>query len=62
VATARELEQALKDAGVQTEFEFYEGAGHAFFNDLDRLGTYDKDAAERSWQRTIAFLRSNLSG
>jgi carboxymethylenebutenolidase len=62
VATARELEQELKDAGVQTEFEFYEGAGHAFFNDLDRLGTYDKDAAERSWQRTIAFLRSNLSG
>lgn len=42
-------------------FELYEGAGHAFFNDTNRLGTYDKDAADRSWSRTIDFLRSNLS-
>ena len=42
-------------------FELYEGAGHAFFNDTNRLGTYDKGAADRSWSRTIDFLRSNLS-
>jgi len=58
---AKDLEQQLKDAGVQTEWEFYEGAGHAFFNDTDRLGTYDRDAAERSWARTTSFLRSNLA-
>jgi len=62
VATAKELEQERSDAGVETVFDFYEGAGHAFFNDLDRLGTYNKDLAERSWERTIAFLRSKLSG
>lgn len=58
---ARALEQELRDAGVQVDFEFYEGAGHAFFNDTDRLGTYDPQAAERSWDRSVEFLRSNLS-
>jgi len=42
------------------DFEFYEGAGHAFFNDTNRFGTYDADAARRSWETTVGFLRSNL--
>ncbi|MGI8845017.1 MAG: dienelactone hydrolase family protein [Thermoleophilaceae bacterium] len=42
------------------EFEFYEGQGHAFFNDTDRLGTYDEGAAKKSWSRTIDFLKSKL--
>nr|MBA2342325.1 dienelactone hydrolase family protein [Thermoleophilaceae bacterium] len=42
-------------------FEFYEGAGHAFFNDTDRLGTYDEQAAKQSWERTLAFLRDKLA-
>ncbi len=42
------------------EFEFYEGQGHAFFNDTDRLGTYDEGAAKKSWTRTIDFLKSEL--
>ena len=28
-------------------FHYYEGAGHAFFNDTDRLGTYDAELAEQ---------------
>jgi len=62
VDDAKALQKELSDAGVAVEFEFYEGAGHAFFNDTDRMGTYDKDASERSWERTTAFLREHLVG
>jgi carboxymethylenebutenolidase len=58
---SRKLESELTDAGVQTTFEYYDGAGHAFFNDTNRLGTYDKEHAEASWQRTVGFLRSALA-
>jgi carboxymethylenebutenolidase len=51
----------LREAGVEAEFVFYEGAGHAFFNDTNRLGTYDADAAGRSWERSVDFLREHLS-
>lgn len=60
VEDARALEAELRQAGVDTTFELYEGAGHAFFNDTNRLGTYDTDAAARSWERTVAFLRDRL--
>ena len=61
VADAEALLAELRAAGVEAEFVFYEGAGHAFFNDTNRLGTYDPDAAARSWQRTTDFLRENLA-
>lgn len=38
----------------------YEGAGHAFFNDEDHMGTYDPDLADRTWQDTVAFLKEHL--
>jgi carboxymethylenebutenolidase len=57
---ARELEDAMRRAGVEVRFEYYT-AGHAFFNDTDRLGTYDPDAAGQSWRRTLEFLRSALT-
>jgi carboxymethylenebutenolidase len=57
---AQALESELKSAGVDTTFYYYEGAGHAFFNDEDRLGTYDRDIAETSWERSVSFLRSAL--
>ena len=61
VEDAKALEREIaKASGQEVKFEFYEGAGHAFFNDTDRLGTYDKEAAELSWQRTIGFFRENL--
>jgi len=61
VDDAKALEREMSDAGVDVDFEFYEGAGHAFFNDTNRLGTHHPEAAQRSWKRTIEFLRSNLA-
>jgi carboxymethylenebutenolidase len=61
VEDAKSLEAEIRDAGADVDFEFYEGAGHAFFNDTNRLGTYDEAAAEASWQRTVKFLRSALA-
>ncbi len=60
VADAEKLEAEIRDAGVEVEFHFYEAAGHAFFNDTNRLGTYDKAQADISWERTVSFLRSAL--
>jgi len=62
VETARELESDMRDAGVDVHFEFYEGAGHAFFNDRNRIGTYDPAAADLAWGRTVEFLREHLGG
>jgi carboxymethylenebutenolidase len=61
VDDAQALEREMSDAGVDVDFEFYEGAGHAFFNDTNRLGTYDPDAARASWQRTTSFLKEQLA-
>jgi carboxymethylenebutenolidase len=49
-----------EQAGVDVTFHIYDGAGHAFFNEGDAFGTYDKDLAASTWQETVAFLRSNL--
>ena len=62
VEDARALATELRAAGVDTTFEFYEGAGHAFFNDTNRLGTYDAEAAATSWERTLTFLGERLPG
>jgi carboxymethylenebutenolidase len=58
---ANTLESELRAAGVEVTFHYYEGAGHAFFNDTNRLGTYDADTARSSWERTVSFLRSALT-
>lgn len=58
---AKALESELRDAGVDVTFHYYDGAGHAFFNETDRLGTYDADAAQLSWGRTVNFLRDALA-
>jgi carboxymethylenebutenolidase len=60
VEAAQGLESELRDAGADVTFHHYEGAGHAFFNDTNRLGTYDADQAQTSWERTTVFLRSAL--
>jgi carboxymethylenebutenolidase len=57
---AKTLETELHTAGVNVTFDKYTGAGHAFFNDTNRLGTYDADAAQLSWERTLTFLRAAL--
>ncbi|HEY2570863.1 MAG TPA: dienelactone hydrolase family protein [Solirubrobacteraceae bacterium] len=58
---AKALETQLRDAGVDVTFHYYDGAGHAFFNDSNRLGTYDAEAAQLSWERTVSFLRNALA-
>ena len=58
---AMTLETELRTAGVNVTFEKYTGAGHAFFNDTNRLGTYDERFAHLSWERTISFLRDALA-
>jgi carboxymethylenebutenolidase len=55
------LEAELRDAGVDVTFHYYDGNGHAFFAEHDRLGTYDPDAAQLSWERSVSFLRDALT-
>ena len=55
------LEGELREAGVDVRFDYYEGAGHAFFNDANRLGTYDEQKAQTAWERTVGFLREALA-
>jgi carboxymethylenebutenolidase len=61
VEDAEALETELNDAGADAKFEFYEGAGHAFANDHDRLGTYDESNAKQAWAKTLDFLKRHLS-
>ena len=57
---AKALEQEIRDAGVDVEFHYYDGAGHAFFNDEDRIGTHHPEHAETAWQRTLDFFKRHL--
>jgi carboxymethylenebutenolidase len=61
VEDAKALEKELTDAGADAKFEFYEGAGHAFAGDHNRIGTYDEGKAKEAWGKTIDFLKSHLS-
>ena len=61
VDDAKALEAELQEAGVAAAFEFYEGAGHAFANDHDRLGTYDEGHAKAAWDKTVGFLKQHLT-
>ena len=60
VGDAKALEAELNEAGAEAAFEFYEGAGHAFFNDNDRLGTYHEEHAKTAWGRTVEFFKRHL--
>ena len=56
--TVQAFETALNDLGKDTEIYMYEGANHAFANPS---GTrYNAEAADLSWQRTVAFLKQHL--
>ena len=59
VSTAVELSEALEKSGTPYEVHVYGGAPHAFFNDTRE--SYRAEAAEHSWQTTLAFLDENLS-
>ncbi|MBT9317881.1 dienelactone hydrolase family protein [Leptothoe spongobia] len=56
--TVQAFEAALNNVGKDTEIYLYEGANHAFANPS---GTrYNAEAADLSWERTIAFLKQHL--
>lgn len=55
------LEQQLKDLGKDVELMVHAGAGHAFANEDNALGTYNKDLAEQCLAESVAFLKERLS-
>ncbi|MGD8439463.1 MAG: dienelactone hydrolase family protein [Holophagae bacterium] len=58
VDQVRLFEKALDEAGVDATIDIYPGAGHAFANPSGH--NYEADAAELSWQRTVAFLDETM--
>lgn len=54
------LENALQTAGRSVTFHRYAGVDHWFF-EHDRVDAYNEAAAKLAWERTVAFLRANLS-
>ena len=59
-ASVDELEEALKRAGRPVTFYRYSGTGHWFF-EPDRVDAYNREAATLAWERTLTFLRQELS-
>jgi carboxymethylenebutenolidase len=60
VGQARQQEQQIRDeSGGSVEF-FYYPAGHAFHNDKDKLGTYNKQHAKKAWERAVEFLKAHV--
>jgi carboxymethylenebutenolidase len=53
------FEAALKKASVDYRIYMYEGAQHAFNNDMNPA-RYNKEAAQLAWQRTLSFLKEKL--
>jgi carboxymethylenebutenolidase len=53
------FEEALKKANVDYKIHVYPGAKHAFNNDTNP-GSYNKEAADLAWKRTIEFFKAKL--
>lgn len=53
------IRDALQKRGRACEFHTYPGTKHAFFNDA-RPEVYVREAAELSFERTLAFFRAHL--
>jgi len=59
-AVVSALDLRLKELGREHTFITYPGAHHAFFNN-DRPEVYDDEASKDAWNRTVQFLRDQLS-
>ncbi len=57
---AKALVAEVAAAGVDVDAEYYEGAGHAFCNTANRLGTYNEEYAELAFARNLAFFEKHL--
>ena len=57
---ANDLAERLRGMGKDVEFTIH-GAGHAFMNEENALGSYDADLAAELWPQVVAFLRDNVS-
>lgn len=55
----KELEATLRAKGKDATFHVYPGTHHAFFNDT-RADVYNAEAAQTSWERTLALFRAQL--
>ncbi|WP_427130702.1 dienelactone hydrolase family protein [Pseudarthrobacter sp. S9] len=55
-----ELTERMDEAGIGFASVVYPGTGHAFFNDTNAW-TYDADASEDAWQRTLGFLAKSFA-
>jgi carboxymethylenebutenolidase len=60
VDQARAQEQQIREESQNSVEFYYYPAGHAFHNDKDKMGTYDKASAELAWNRALEFLRANV--
>jgi carboxymethylenebutenolidase len=54
----RALDKALDRHGIAHDVKIYPGARHSFFNDTGR--SFDRQAAEDSWSRVMAFFGEHL--
>ncbi|MBT4413458.1 MAG: dienelactone hydrolase family protein [Polaribacter sp.] len=55
-----DFEIALKENNIEHEAHFYENVNHGFHNNT--TPRFDKEAADLSWERTIAFFNKHLKG
>jgi carboxymethylenebutenolidase len=60
IASADDLAAKIKAGNGQTPEIVLYPAGHAFVNNDNLLGTYDREQAAKAWARTIAFLHEHL--
>lgn len=59
VASVRRFRAALRDLEKDHEIEIFPGVGHAFANPTGN--NYNAEAADKAWERTVAFLDSHLA-
>jgi carboxymethylenebutenolidase len=57
---AMALGDQLNDLGKDATFVLYPGTGHAFGNEENALGTFDAEATDEAWARSVDFLHSTL--
>jgi carboxymethylenebutenolidase len=58
-ATLDQLVAAMVRYKKDFQMRLYTGAGHAFFNDTNKM-TYREDAAKEAWGRTLGFFSQSL--